>query len=230
MEFLAANELAILRWVHILAMVYWLGGEWGVFQTSYHVTNPALSLEERRRHMETAYRIDILARTGIVLLLPLGLHMGKLYGFVPLLEGAGVWWMWLFFAIWLAMTWTAFIKRETDIGIAVTRTEEWLRYPLILTLFAAAALAIAGSGPITSGPDNLWYPSKMGLYAFALCIGLFLRLVMRRWTERFRILAMGPNAAQEAALAREIALARVAAYIYWITIASVCFLGAVKPF
>jgi ascorbate-specific PTS system EIIC-type component UlaA len=70
----------------------------------------------------------------------------------------------------------------------------------------------------------------MGLYAFALCIGLFLRLVMRRWTERFRILATGPNAAQEAALAREIALARVAAYIYWITIASVCFLGAVKPF
>jgi hypothetical protein len=230
MEFLASNELAILRWVHILAMVYWLGGEWGVFQTSYHVTNPALPLEERRRHMETAYRIDILARTGIVLLLPLGLHMGKIYGFVPALEGAGVWWMWLFFAIWLAMTWTAFIKRETDIGIAVTRTEELLRYPLIAALFVAAGMAFANSGPITSGPSNLWYPSKMGLYAFALCIGLFLRLVMRRWTERFRILAMGPDAAQEAALAREIALARVAAYIYWITIASVCFLGAVKPF
>lgn len=230
MEFLANNELAILRWVHILAMVYWLGGEWGVFQTSYHVTNPALSLEERRRHMETAYRIDILARTGIVLLLPLGLHMGKIYGFVPALEGAGVWWMWLFFAVWLAMTWTAFFKRETDIGIAVTRTEELLRYPLIVALLVAAGMAFAESGPITSGPSNLWYPAKMGLYAFALVIGLFLRLVMRRWTERFRILAMGPDAKQEAALAREIALARLAAYIYWITIASVCFLGAVKPF
>lgn len=230
MEFLASNELAILRWVHILAMVYWLGGEWGVFQTSYHVTNPALSLEERRRHMETAYRIDILARTGIVLLLPLGLHMGKIYGFVPALEGAGMWWMWLFFAVWLAMTWTAFITRETDVGIAVTRTEEWLRYPLIVALVTAAGMAFVGAGPIEAGPSNLWYPSKMGFYAFALCIGLFLRLVMRRWTERFRILAMGPNAEQEAALAREIALARVAAYIYWITIASVCFLGAVKPF
>lgn len=230
MEFLASNELAILRWVHILAMVYWLGGEWGVFQTSYHVTNPSLSLEERRRHMETAYRIDILARTGIVLLLPLGLHMGKIYGFVPSLEGAGVWWMWLFFAVWLAMTWTAFIQRETDLGIAVTRAEELLRYPLIAALLIAAGMAFANSGPITSGPSNLWYPSKMGLYAFALCIGLFLRLVMRRWTARFRILAAGPNAEQEAALAREIALARVAAYFYWVTIASVCFLGAVKPF
>jgi len=103
MEFLMTNELSILRWVHILAMVYWLGGEWGVFQKSYNVPNRELSLEERKRHMETAYRIDILARTGIVLLLPLGLHMGKIYGFVPFLEGTGIWWMWLFFAVWLAM-------------------------------------------------------------------------------------------------------------------------------
>lgn len=230
MEFLVANELAILRWIHILAMVYWLGGEWGVFQTSYHVTNPALPLEERKRHMETAYRIDILARTGIVLLLPLGLHMGKLFGFVPLLDGAGVWWMWLFFAVWLAMTWTAFIKRETDIGIKVTRTEELLRYPLIVALFVFSFMAFGGAGPIESGNGNHWYPAKMALYAFALCIGLFLRLVMRRWTERFRILAMGPDAEQEAALEREIGMARISAYIYWITIASVCFLGAVKPF
>jgi hypothetical protein len=230
MEFLALHELSILRWVHILAMVYWLGGEWGVFQTSYHVTNPALALDERKRHMETAYRIDILARTGIVLLLPLGLHMGKLYGFVPVLEGAGVWWMWLFFAVWLAMTWTAFIKRETDVGIAVTKAEEFLRYPLIAALFVLSAMSFAGSGPIVSGESNYWYPSKMALYAFALCIGLLLRVVMRRWTERFRIIAMGPNPEQEAALAREIGQARIAAYIYWVTIASVCFLGAVKPF
>lgn len=230
MEFLTTNELSILRWIHILAMVYWLGGEWGVFQTSYNVTNRDLSLEERRRHMETAYRIDILARTGIVLLLPLGLHMGKLYGFVPFLEGAGIWWMWLFFAIWLAMTWTAFIKRETDIGIKVTKVEEMLRYPLIATLFIVTFMALGGSGPITSGEGNHWYPAKIGLYAFALCIGLFLRVVMRRWTVRFKKLAEGPDAAEENALEREIGQARIAAYIYWITIAGVCFLGAVKPF
>ena len=46
MEFLSVNELAILRWVHILAMVYWLGCECCVFQTCYHVTIPALSLVE----------------------------------------------------------------------------------------------------------------------------------------------------------------------------------------
>lgn len=230
MEFLTANELSILRWVHIIAMVYWLGGEWGVFQTSYHVTNRNLALDERKRHMETAYRIDILARTGIVLLLPLGLHMGKLYGFVPMLEGSGIWWMWLIFTAWLAMTWTAFIKRETDIGIAVTKAEELLRYPLIIALFTVAFLAFYGSGPVEVSEGSYWYPSKMALYAFALIIGLFLRLVMRRWTERFRILAQREDPQQQAALEREIGQARIAAYIYWITISGVCFLGAVKPF
>lgn len=223
-------ELDLIRWVHILAMVYWLGGEWGVFQTSYHVTNPALSLDERRRHMETAYRIDILARTGIVLLLPLGLHMGHLYGFLPILDGPGLAIMWIVFAVWLSMTWAAFIKRETDLGIKITMLEEKLRYPLIAAIVIVSLMAYSGAGPVEVSEGSYWYPTKMILYAFALCIGLFLRLVMRRWTTRFRKLAEGPNPAEEAALAREVGQARYAAYIYWITISSVCLLGAAKPF
>ena len=223
-------ELDVLRWVHIICMVYWLGGEWGVFQTSYNVTNHQLSLDERKRHMETAYRIDILARTGIVLLLPLGLHMGKLYGFVPSLEGNGIWIMWAFFLGWLALTWTAFIRRETELGIKVTRFEELLRYPLIVAIVAVSLLAFRGSGPIQTPEGTWWYPAKLILYAGALVIGLFLRLIMRRWTTRFRKLALGPDAAEEAALTREIGQARIAAYIYWITIAGICFLGATKPF
>ena len=140
------QQLDVLRWVHILAMVYWLGGEWGVFQTSYHVTNSALSLEERKRHMETAYRIDILARTGIVLLFPLGLHMGNIYGFLPILDGAGLTVMWIFFLTWLGMTWAAFIKRETDIGIRITRTEELLRLPPDCRDCSAVGDGVSGSG------------------------------------------------------------------------------------
>ena len=43
MEFLALHELAILRFLHILAMVYWLGGEWAVYQTSNKVVDPSLT-------------------------------------------------------------------------------------------------------------------------------------------------------------------------------------------
>lgn len=224
---IAEND--VLRWLHILAMVYWLGGEWGVFQTSYNVVNRTLSLDERRRHMETAYRIDILARTGILMLLPLGLHLGNIYGLQPY---GGNWLviMWVGMAAWLALTWSAFFARESDLGLRLTRIDEALRFILIPTIFVVAIASLAGRGPLTIGPGTNWYGAKLLLYGFSLCIGLGLRFIMRAWTVRFRRLAAGPDPAEEAALEREIGYGRLMAYVYWITIAGVCFLGATKPF
>jgi hypothetical protein len=223
------DDVLVLRWLHILAMVYWLGGEWGVFQTSYNVVNRTLSLDERRRHMETAYRIDILARTGILMLLPLGLHMGHIYGLQP--YGGG--WlavMWAIMLSWLALTWAAFFARESDLGLRLTKIDEGLRFFLIPALILIAGLSLAGSGPLVADPGTRWYATKLLLYAGALIIGLGLRFIMRAWTTRFRILSAGPNPAQEAALEREIGYGRMLAYAYWVLIAGICFLGTVKPF
>lgn len=223
------NELAFLRWLHILAMVYWLGGEWGVFQTSYNVVNFKLSLEERRRHMETAYRIDILARTGIIMLLPLGLHMGYLWGIQPL---GGMWLvaMWVFYAFWLALCWGAYAKRETDMGILLTKIDEKLRFVVIPLLLLVSISSLLGYGPLLAEPGQRWYSAKMVLFAFTLMIGLKLRFIMREWTVMFRILAQGPNEQVEATLDKSIRFGRRIAYVYWVTIATVAYLGAVKPF
>ena len=134
------TTLAVLKWLHIVAMVYWLGGEWGVFQTSYNVVNRKLPMDERRRHMETAYRIDILARTGILLLFPLGWHMGYYWGVQPY-GGMAITGMWAVFGLWLALCWAAFIKRETDAGLKLTVWDERIRYVVI------PAMLIAGSVP-----------------------------------------------------------------------------------
>jgi hypothetical protein len=215
----------VLRWLHILAMVYWLGGEWGVFQTSYHVTNPKLPLDERKRHMETAYRIDILARTGILMLFPLGFHMGFLLGAHDL--GAWVLPVWLFFAGWITLCWAAFVTRETDRGLMLTKLDEAIRYFFIPAIFILGLWSLlSDSGPFTMK----WYAAKVLIFSLMLCIGLALRFIMRHWTTIFRELAKGPNAALQAQLDREIALGRGMAYVYWVGIASIAFLGATKPF
>ncbi len=223
------EEVLVLRWLHILAMVYWLGGEWGVFQTSYNVINRKLSLDERKRHMETAYRIDILARTGIILLLPLGLHMGNIYGLQPY-GGNYLTAMWITIAAWMALCWAAFFNRESDLGLRLTKIDESLRYVLIPTIFVVGISSLLGNGPFVAEEGMRWYAWKFTLYGFTLCIGLGLRWIMRAWTMRFRQLAEGPNPAAEAALEREIGWGRMMAYVYWITIAGICFLGTVKPF
>lgn len=221
-------ELAVIRWLHILAMVYWLGGEWGVFQTSYNVINRDLSMAERRRHMETAYRIDILARTGIILLLPLGLHMGFLWGAHPY---GGLWLvgMWVVFAAWLSLTWSAFIFRETDRGVKLSIFDERIRFVLIPLLLIAAVSSMLGFGPFNDAYG--WYNAKIFLYALTLVIGLKLRFIMREWTALFgKLDEGGPNAEVEGVLERSIRTGRGLAYVYWVLIASVAFLGAAKPF
>ena len=223
------QEVLVLRWLHIISMVYWLGGEWGVFQTSFNVINRSLSMEERRRHMETAYRIDILARTGIIMLLPLGLHMGHIYGLQPY-GGNFLTVMWIAVVLWLALCWGAFIKRETNTGIMLTKIDEKVRWVLIPTIIVVGISSLLGHGPFEAGEGMRWYSLKFTLYAFTLCIGLGLRWIMRQWTLRFRRLAEGPNAAEEAALEREFLYGRIMAYTYWITISGICFLGTVKPF
>lgn len=223
------STLAVLKWGHIVAMVYWLGGEWGVFQTSYNVVNRELPMDERRRHMETAYRIDILARTGILLLFPLGWHMGHFWGVQPF-GGMAITVVWVFFAFWLSLCWAAFIKRETDIGIMLTLWDERIRYLFIPAIIIAAVSSLLGYGPFNAGTGQMWFSTKILLFSGALVIGLLLRYIMREWTTMFRILAEGPNEEVENRLEKSLRFGRTLAYIYWVTILSIAFIGATKPF
>ena len=224
------STLLVLKWLHILAMVYWLGGEWGVFQTSYYVINRKLLLEERRRHMNTAYKIDILARTGILLLFPLGFHMGHFWGVQPF-GGVWLWANWIFFGIWLAICWGAFFTRETDLGIKLTLIDERIRFVFIPLILLAAVASLLGYGPFEAGPMQKWFAAKVFVFGLLLVLGLKLRFIMREWTMLFRVLAQDPDNLQaEATLEKSIRVGPMIAYVYWVGIASVGFLGAVKPF
>jgi hypothetical protein len=224
MEFYITTH-GVLRWLHVLAMVYWLGGEWGVFNTARYVTNINLSLDERRRHMDTAFRIDILARLGIILLLPLGLHMGYNLGLQPL-GGPWITGIWLFFGAWLCLTLSAYYTHQSDLGLRLTRIDEALRYVLIPALLVPGVMGIFGAGPLAAR----WYAVKVTLYAILLIMGLVLRVVMRHWVTLFRSLDAGASRpAVEAQLAKEIAMSRILAYFYWVGIATVAFFGVLKP-
>jgi hypothetical protein len=212
-----------LKWAHIIAMAYWLGGEWGVFNASKPITNTKLSLEERHRHMETAYRIDILPRTGIILLLPLGLHMGAIGNYQPL-HGPWIIGMWIFVALWLSITYSAFFKRGTDAGVRLTKIDESIRYVVIPLLIGFGVYSLFTNWPFTQG----WYAAKAALYGVALIIGLLLRFIMRNWVMLFRRIAAGPDPEAEQSLDKQLAYGRGLAYIYWIVIASVAFFGVFK--
>jgi hypothetical protein len=213
-----------LKWAHIIAMAYWLGGEWGVFNASRPITNTKLSLEERQRHMELTYRIDILPSTGIILLLPLGLHMGALLNLQPL-QGPWIVGMWVFAAGWLSISYGALFNRGTELGVKLTRIDESFRYVVILLLLIFGIYSIVSGWPFAAP----WYAAKATLYGIALIIGLLLRIIMRNWMPLFREIAAGSNPEAEAKLDKQLAFGRGLAYINWINIATITYLGVAKP-
>ena len=176
--------------------------------------------------METAYRIDILARLGIILLLPIGLHMGQLWGSQPL-GGGWLVLMWILTAGWVGLALAAFVKRGTDAGLRLTIWDDRIRYVLIPVLAGLATWSLLNDWPFQQN----WYATKILIYSGLLVIGLILRFVMRHWTLTFRQLAAGgPNAELEAKLTREINFSRKLAYVYWIGIGTVAFIGVTKFF
>ena len=179
------------------------------------------------RHMNTAYLIDLPARTGIILLMPIGLHMGHHWGVQPF-GGHYLTAMWLFVLAWLGICWAAFYYRETDRGIFLTMLDEKVRYLLIPLMLGSSISSLLGYGPFEAGEMQKWFSIKLGIFALLLVIGLILRFIMREWTTLFRILAEGPNTEAENRLEKSLSLGRTLAYFYWIGIATVAFFGVTK--
>ena len=228
LDFFTLHELAILRYLHILAMVFWLGGEWGVFQTSFKVVNPQATAPERLRHLDTVFRIDVLARVGIVSLLPLGLHMGYLWGLQPY-GGTFLTIIWIIWALWVAITLLAFRDKMAKTKTIFGHLEDWSRYILIPALFIVGTSSLIGLGPFEAGEGQQWYSIKLIIFGIAIIIGLVLRYFLHSWPAIFATLMQGPNEEAEIKLAKSIRASRRVAVVYWIAIASAGFFGAVKP-
>jgi len=223
----------VLRWLHVIFAAYWLGGEWGVFNASTNVANAKLSFEDRMRHMETAYRIDILPRSAIIWLLPVGFHMGDNYGLSPI-TGIGIPIVWALTAAWWCLIFAAFKYRGTKRGIKITEFDDKIRYIVIpglwilggYTLFTGTVL---GTGEEVFGQN--WFAVKLVSFGFILIIGLTLRIIMKGWAVAFhRLRDEGSSPEIEAMFTDTLALGRKCAYLYWVSIISMAFIGVTKPF
>lgn len=216
----------ILRWMHVIFAAYWLGGEWGVFNASTNVANAKLSFDERMRHMDVAFKIDILPRSSIILLLPVGFHMAANLGVSPI---TGIWVpvIWVAVLLWWGLMLMAYRHRGTDLGMTLTNFDTRIRYFVVPALMISGLMSLFTGAPYTA----LWFAAKLSIFSFLLIIGLYLRYVMKAWVVSFRkIAAEGSTPEVEKVITDTLARARILAYIYWVGIATVAFLGIAKPF
>ena len=214
-----------LVFLHVLAFAYWLGGDFGVYVTGGYVARADLPLAERLRFLEALLRIDILPRTGIVLLPVIGLQLAALRGAITLPDRALVV-GWALGIAWLALVWSVYRQRGTPRGDTLQRIDAGLRKGLIVVLVAVGAWSLLGDGPVREH----WLAAKFLTYAALLGIGLRLRTVIEAWVEGFAALRAGPDPAAERLIAEGIRRGRRGAYLFWTVIGVTAYLGLAKPF
>lgn len=220
-------DLGLLALVHVLLLVYWLGGDLGVFYSAGFLIKPELSVATRLTVMKILHFLDQAPRICLVLVMPVGTTLGLRGGYLqfdPML----LWPIWIFSAAWLWMVLTLATRARTPLGQRVAKIDLVVRFVVIVALLAASLTSFAGAGPATG---SNWLAAKLLIYALLIANGLAIRVAFRPFGPAFGALVQnGSSPEVEATLARAVHRVRPVVLTLWFLLLVEAYLGLAKPF
>lgn len=217
----------LLIYIHTVLFVYWLGGDLGVYLSAKFVADRNLSLDERFRFMHVLMQCDMGPRTALIALIPLGFQMAWMQGLSPI-GGTPLIAIWVFCMIWLAANWWMFFNDRHAMTEKLRGIDMYIRYAVILSMGGLGLMSLVTDAPIA----DKWLAAKIFLFGIAVVLGVYLRGEIKNWIIGFGMVRAGGDEATKGNDIIEAALGRskVAALILWTVVATVAFLGKVKPF
>jgi hypothetical protein len=216
---------SLLLVAHLVLFAYWLGGDVGVFYSSYRVCDPSLGREARLASLRIMMWIDMIPRYCLVLTLPVGLSIAVLLGWWAA-PGTLVGAAWVLSLGWLWMVWAIHHFEGRPLAQTLRRLDLGVRIVVIATLLYVGVAGLAGAGPV----DQPWLAAKLVLYAALVFCGLMIRVMIGPFGPVFgRIVQGGSTPELEAELTRTMNRARPFVVAIWIGLVAMAYLGAVKP-
>ncbi len=211
---------ALLLLLHVLILVYWLGGDLGAFVASFVIANPDRDRAARLGAARLLGDVDMAPRTALILAFPTGLTLAVARGWLSF----DILWVavaWATAAIWLALAWRIHLAHG---GVAGAR-----RLDLIIRWGAAAGLAGAGMLGLTGAiVAPAFIALKLLILAACVLTGLLVRRLTADLGPALGALAAGqPDA--DGRIARALALTRPAVVLIWLLLLSAALLGLWKP-
>jgi hypothetical protein len=92
----------VVLYVHVLALVYWLGGDLGTFLSSRHVLRSELGVQSRQTAFNILMECDMGPRLAMPLILGSGFHLSSLR-WPGLLPDVTALIGWLVVMVWMAL-------------------------------------------------------------------------------------------------------------------------------
>lgn len=226
--------LAAFLFLHIVLMVFWLGGDLGVFYSSRYVINPELTPAARLTALKIMSGLDLGPKICLILFLPSGLtlisldaHGGELFG-IHLLP------WWLLVPVWLgALVWLRLMHldhHEPGKHPLVRRIDGAIRLAVIIPMAATGAYTLVTAHPFGVDTNPKWLGGKVLLYSLAIAAGLGIRRTLRPFGPAFALVMAGKSdAATEAGLKSSVNGCLPYVWLIWISVLLAGLLGVAKP-
>lgn len=215
---------ALVKYLHVLLFVYWLGADAGVFYSSNFVINDKLTKEARLTAFKIFINLDMLPRYCLAMMLTVGGVLAEFIGYEhPLWQMAAIV---ALGPIWVWVVHMVHVKEGTDFGRLLAKGDYYFRAFMIVALTASVIYHWI-TGPLRPYP---WLAAKLLIFAFLIFCGFMVRKKIPPFIEGFRTLAVdGATPVSDRKMYDGLMACRPYVWAIWIGVALSAFIGLWKP-
>lgn len=205
------NEYLLLKFAHLLAFVYWLGGDLGTFLASRYVVKDELSTESRHVALKIMLACDMGPKLSMPLIFPLGMQIAFSAGLVtaPL---SVVFAMWLIAAYWFSVVLILYLNEGKAFTASLSQLDFYFRLAVV-----AGLLGYAGSQLMADATDvPAWLSWKILVFAALVGCGILIRINLKPFVPAFtRMMTEGASAETNTTMQRSIQRCRPFVWCIW---------------
>jgi len=205
------NEYLLVKLLHLVGFAYWLGGDLGVFYSSFFVVNEKRSKEARVAAAKILFGVDLGPRISMTMMLPLGAHLAWRLGVLPI-NGTIMAVIWITCLSWLAMVLTLHVAASSRFKATLTTFDFYLRLMLSLGLVGAGLYSLLGPGTL-----QYWVAAKLSIFGGLVGCGLIIRIKLKPFGAAFaNLVSDNAGDADDAVIRRSLAATRPIVVMIWI--------------
>ena len=216
----------LLLYIHLLLFVYWLGADVGVFGLALALKNSSYSVDQRALLMRMSLTIDMAPRMAMIAVSPVGLHLASRSGLVAVPD-----WLfamiWLFAVMWMIGEWRAFRLMGRPEAVRF-----YIANGLIMMVACFGWLGFGIASIFNGAPfSTLWLSVKVTLAGSVFLVSTLMAVFYAPVEGMLgELREQGSSPELEARIARQINRGAFWTVILFFLLASIAFLGLVKPF
>lgn len=200
-----------LKLLHLIAMVYWLGGDLGTFYSSRFVVDPKLSPAQRHTALKIMLGCDQGPKLCMPLIFAIGWSMSTQIGLMAAPAFVEVL-VWIVALGWFANVNYLYFTQNQQAKARIAQIDLWFRVGVVALLVTLGVASLFGKGPF--GAD--WLAAKVLVFAALVACGIYIRIQLKPFVAAFgQLMAKGSSPDVEATLSRALARCRPPVYLIW---------------